>query len=71
MIAADPKVLLLIGLVLLLVGAGLPFLMVLQLIPSTFFLDFFSFIAQVIGLALGFYGAMGLVRARRRRDRDR
>ncbi len=68
MISADPKVLILIGFVLLLIGAGLPFLMVMQLIPSnSFLLDFFIFICQVVGLSLGFYGAMGIVRQRRGR----
>jgi hypothetical protein len=35
-----------------------PFLMVLHVIPSTFFLNFMSYIASVLGLFLGIWGAV-------------
>jgi hypothetical protein len=66
----DPKILLLVGFVLLLLGVGIPFLMVLQVIDSTLFLNFFAFIAQFLGLVFGFLGAMSIVR-RNRSKRDR
>jgi hypothetical protein len=65
---SDPKLLLGIGFVLLLLGVGLPFFMVIRPDQSTFFLNFLSYIFQVTGLVVGFLGAMGIV-ARRRRDR--
>lgn len=68
MMDLDPKILLAVGFFLLVLGVGLPFLMILQLIESTLFLNFFSFGAQFIGLILGFIGAMSLVRRNRRRD---
>lgn len=48
--------LLLIGFVLVLMGAVLPWLMVLHILPSTFFLNFASFTASVAGLFLGIIG---------------
>ena len=47
----------LLGLVLSLVGVALPLLMVILVLPSTFFLNFFSFSASLSGLILGILGA--------------
>ena len=69
MMDLDPKILLAVGFFLLVLGVVLPFLMVLQILESTLFLNFFSFIAQFLGLIVGFIGAMSLVRRSRRRDR--
>ncbi|MEP7135411.1 MAG: hypothetical protein ABI904_10810 [Chloroflexota bacterium] len=52
----NPRLLLSLGLVLMLLGVILPFLMIIYLIPSTFFLNFFSWGASVSGLFLGFIG---------------
>ncbi len=52
----EPRNLLLIGFALLLLGFLIPFLIVLHLIPSTFFLNFFAFGASIVGLILGFIG---------------
>ncbi len=52
----DPKALLAIGLVLMIIGWILPFLMMLDVIPSSFFLNFFSFAASTLGLFLGIIG---------------
>jgi putative flippase GtrA len=68
MMDLDPKILLAVGFFLLVLGVALPFLMVLQILESTFFLNFFSFIAQFLGLIVGFIGAMSIVRRNRRRD---
>ena len=58
-------VLILVGFVCVLLGAILPFLMVMRILESTFFLNFFSYGASVVGLFLGFIGATLYVRERR------
>jgi hypothetical protein len=57
-----PWKLILVGLLLSLMGVALPFLMVIHVIPSTFFLNFFSFAASMTGLILGIIGASRFVR---------
>lgn len=52
----SPRVVLSLGVILLLLGVILPFLMVIQVLESTFFLNFFSWGASVTGLALGTIG---------------
>jgi hypothetical protein len=42
-----------LALTLMLLGVILPFMMVIHLLESTFFLNFFSWAMSVIGLALG------------------
>jgi len=54
-----------IGFVLVLLGFVLPFLMMVQLIPSTLFLNFLSYGVSVSGLFLGLIGAAMYVRIRR------
>lgn len=58
--------LILIGFLLVLAGAVLPLLMVLHVIPSTFFLNFFSYSASVSGLFLGIIGGALYARTARR-----
>jgi len=52
----SPRLLLSLGVVLMLLGAVLPFLMVLHVLKSTFFLNFFSWGASITGLSLGTIG---------------
>ncbi len=52
----NPRLLLVLGIVLMLLGVILPFLMVIRLLESTFFLNFFSWGASVAGLAFGTIG---------------
>jgi hypothetical protein len=52
----SPRFLLILGLFLMLLGIILPFLMVIQVLESTFFLNFFAYGASVAGLALGTIG---------------
>jgi len=52
----SPRLLLSLGLVLMLLGIILPFLMVIHVLESTFFLNFFSWGASVAGLAFGTIG---------------
>ena len=61
----SPRVLLSLGVILLLLGIVLPFLMVIQILESTFFLNFFSWGASVTGLALGTIGFAMWSRTRR------
>ena len=60
----SPRFLLVLGLILMLSGIILPFLMVIHLIESTFFLNFFSAGASSLGLALGMVGFAQLTRSR-------
>lgn len=46
-----------IGFILVLAGAVLPFLIVMKILPSTLFLNFFAFTISVGGLFLGIIGA--------------
>jgi hypothetical protein len=62
MIRIPPWGLILIGFLLALTGMLLPFLMVIHLIPSTFFLNFFSYGASLTGVFLGIIGASLYVR---------
>ena len=52
----NPRLLLSLGLALMFLGVVLPFLMVIHVLESTFFLNFFSWGASVTGLALGTIG---------------
>jgi len=66
MIRIPPWGLILIGFLLALTGMILPFLMVIHLIPSTFFLNFFSYGASLTGVFLGIIGASLHVRGSRK-----
>lgn len=52
----SPRLLLTLSVVLMLLGIILPFLMVIQILESSFFLNFFAWGASVAGLALGTIG---------------
>ena len=66
MIRIPPWGLIMIGFLLVLSGAVLPFLMVMKLLPSTFFLNFFSYRISVVGFFLGLIGASLYVRGSRK-----
>jgi hypothetical protein len=53
----SPIKIILIGFVLVVLGAVLPFLMVIHILESTFFLNFFSYTASLVGLILGIIGS--------------
>ena len=57
-----------VGFVLVLIGAVLPFLMVLKVIQTGFILAFISFAASLAGLIMGTLGSFLYVREHRRRD---
>jgi hypothetical protein len=62
-----PIFMILIGFVLVTAGMVLPFLMFLQIIPSTFFMNFFSYAASVSGLFLGLIGGSLYVKIHRKK----
>jgi len=64
----SPRFLLSLGVGLLLLGIILPFLMVIHVLQSTFFLNFFSWGASVAGLAFGTIGFATYSRSRGRKD---
>ena len=66
MIRIPPWGLIVIGFLLSLTGVMLPFLMVLRVLSSTFFLNFFAYGASVLGLFLGIVGATFYVRRNRK-----
>ncbi|MFN2284767.1 MAG: hypothetical protein ACK2UQ_10125 [Anaerolineae bacterium] len=55
---AHPWKLLLVAIILLLIGLLLPLFMVLRLLPSTFFLNFFAYAASFSGMILGLIGSV-------------
>jgi len=65
MIDSNPRALLFLALGLLLFGWVMPFLMVLHLVESTFFLNFLSWGASVSGFYLGIAAVAGLVHKRK------
>jgi hypothetical protein len=52
----NPRLLLSLGLILMFLGILLPFLILIHVLESTFFLNFFSWGASVAGLAFGTIG---------------
>ena len=65
----QPKKLIGIGFILVFLGFIIPFLIVIKILPSTFFLNFFSFAASVGGLYLGIIGASGLYVERKHKNK--
>lgn len=55
-----------VGFLLSVMGVALPFLMLMHVLTSTFFLNFLSFTASMTGLILGIVGAAFVVRGRRK-----
>ena len=65
MMGLTSKQMLIIAVILLVLGVVLPFLMVMDVLESTFFLNFFSYACQVSGLVLGMIGTFSLVKINR------
>ena len=66
MMRLSPTKLILLGGGLLLLGVVLPLLMVMKILESTYFLNFFAYIVSLSGFFLGLIGAMTYVREKRR-----
>jgi hypothetical protein len=62
----NPRLLLSLGVILMLLGVILPFLMVIHVVESTFFLNFFSWGASVAGLSFGTIGFAMYSRVKKR-----
>jgi hypothetical protein len=60
-----PWLLIVIGFLLSLLGFALPLLMVIHVVESTFFLNYFAAIAMFVGLFLGIIGASQYIRIHR------
>jgi membrane associated rhomboid family serine protease len=65
-----PGRLMVIGLIGLVIGVVVPFLMVLRLVESTFLLNFFAYGASIAGLFIGMLGAFSYARHEREKRRD-
>lgn len=63
-----PRSLIVIGFLLTVSGAALPFLMVIKVLESTFFLNFLAFTAQVLGIIIGMIGIAWKAVDQRSRD---
>ena len=70
MIFEYPGRVLAIAIAMMIFGVLMPFLMVLHLVESTFFLNFLSFIASTLGFYLGIIGFASF-RAKSKRDKDK
>lgn len=55
-----------VGFILVLIGAVLPFLIVIRVIESTFLLNFIAFVASTSGIFLGVIGTATYVADKRR-----
>lgn len=62
--------LILIGFVMVMAGAIIPFLILMKELKSTLFLNFFAYTLSVMGLFLGIMGSAYVVRYHRRKNRD-
>lgn len=65
----NPRVFMAVGVMLIVIGTVLPFLMMLEHLKSTFFLNFLSFTLQIIGLIMGIIGIAVIGVSRYRRNR--
>ncbi len=71
MIFKYPGRVLAIAIAMMIFGVVAPFLMVLHLVESTFFLNFLSFIATTLGFYLGIIGFSSLhIKSRREKDKS-
>jgi len=61
----NPITLMIVGFVLMLIGVILPLLMVVKVLESTFFLNFFSYTSSLLGMILGIIGTAFYAAGRR------
>ena len=62
----DPKLLMIIGVTLMVAGVVIPLLIVIKIIESTFFLNFFSYSLQIVGLIMAMIGLVSFSGLRRK-----
>ena len=58
----------LLGFIFVTLGVIFPLLMVLQVLESTLFLNFLSFLLSVAGVIIGFIGMAIIVKLKRKKD---
>jgi hypothetical protein len=56
----NPKVMVAVAFGMLILGVVLPLLMVMHIIPSTFFLNLLAYLCSFFGIIIGFIGAVWL-----------
>ncbi len=56
LLGTKPKLTIFIGFIMMLLGVIFPFLMVIKMLPSTFFLNFFSYTLSLLGMIVGIIG---------------
>jgi uncharacterized membrane protein YqjE len=56
----NPKLMVGIAFIMLLLGVALPLMMVMHVIPSTFFLNLMAYLCSFFGIIIGFIGAVWL-----------
>ncbi len=61
----------LVGIGMMLISIILPFLMVMQILKSTFFMNFLAYGLSVAGILIGFIGMVSLVKIRRTQQKYR
>jgi putative Mn2+ efflux pump MntP len=69
-VTSNPYLLIAIGFILVMFGFLAPLMMTIQVIQSTFFLNFASYTASFLGLVLGVIGSAMIYQTNRNRDRD-
>ncbi|HNK63940.1 MAG TPA: hypothetical protein PKL78_03425 [Anaerolineales bacterium] len=69
MILEHPERLVVVAVGMMLFGCVMPFLMVIHVVESTFFLNFLSYTLSVLGLFLGITG-VALLRVRQKKNDD-
>lgn len=64
-----PERMIAIAVGMMLFGCVMPFLMVIKVVESTFFLNFLSYTFSVLGMVLGITG-VAMLRSKQKRDSD-
>lgn len=62
--------LIILGFFMVVIGAVLPFLIVMRILPSTFLLNFLAYTTSTVGIFLGVIGVAMYVGEERRKNRD-
>jgi uncharacterized membrane protein YqjE len=60
MTRVNPRLMVGIAFIMLLLGVALPLMMVMHIIPSTFFLNLIAYLCSFFGIIIGFIGAVWL-----------
>jgi len=56
----NPRLMIGIAFIMLIIGVALPLMMVMQIVPSTFFLNLIAYLCSFFGIIIGFIGAVWL-----------